>query len=296
MMKRLFILITILMVSNSCTENPFSDDGSNKIAKEKISGYVELSDGVTPDNVFVWLEEFNLSTYTDSIGKFSFTLPLPENQGYGNGFDGKFMMYFYVNNYMDDSVEIEFSQGELLDDQKNIGNTGKFKEVVVLKPLFNFATTNFHECIEYDGVFLVEFENDNLLQYIDVKFEIYEKTIVAYSLREDQTRGFFRTGMIFVPLNPEKDIIFFKSSAAYNSTNSLVKSTESTWTFMLNMKKDEFEEISYQVYPYLFVLHPNLPDKMIEELGTEKFEFNENYLKLPIKKKTVTIKITKNSS
>lgn len=284
----LLIIINILFLLNHCTKNPFSNDDNNKIKKEKIKGKVILSDGVTPDNIFVWLEEFNLSTYTDSNGEFSLTLPLPETQANGNSYNGKFGVFYYSGNYKMDSITIELAEGKLVPDQFNIDNNGKIRHSKILYPYLNY------EAQVLDPIII---GSDSITLIIDVNINIYDDINNIFSFRKyghEKDRPYTRTGMIFEPVDKENyEPILIKSEEGYLFDDHLKKDTSMKWKFEITLIADDFYETDYLIYPYLVIDQPEVPEKLLDVLGKEKMEFGIDYLDYPIKKEPKIVKIEK---
>ncbi|MBN2278949.1 MAG: hypothetical protein JXQ65_00050 [Candidatus Marinimicrobia bacterium] len=287
----LLSLLFLLVVR--CTENPFFSD-EKRMKKEKISGRVELKDGVDPAGVFIWLKTFDLSTYTDEKGKFSLSLPLPENQDGGTGYEGKFILYFFMANYRTDSLTLEFTHGELLEDQDHIIHTGKLKNTITLEPLISFKTTEFQDCLQEEDYFLLEFDRDSLFQVVDVEVTVHQRTLVLYSLRQDREwpdTGFFRTGMIFLPLDHDSDPVFIESFNAFQSQDAVLAYSTGIWSFELGLRLSDFEEADYEAFPYILIDHPEIPGALWSALGEEKMNFDANYLQYPFKRTPARVRI-----
>ena len=89
-MKRLcFFIVYCITLSYliDCSENPLFKDEDISSGGSDIKGKVSLNDNSPPDNVFIWLEGFNISTYSDSQGNFLLQLPPASNQP-GGGING----------------------------------------------------------------------------------------------------------------------------------------------------------------------------------------------------------------
>jgi len=292
--KHILIIIAVSFLICNCTENPFSSKEDNQIAKEKISGHVLLKDGRRPGCIFVWIEQFDIATYTDSLGKFSMTLPLAENQAGGNGFDGLFNIFFFMGNYAIDSVKIEMTEGKLTKDQEYFDNDGKLRQTLSLRPYLQFETVEVQHAVIDHGIYIIDFDTlKETTSFIDVAFEVYDETRTVSSLREDIEKAgasFFRTGMIFEPVDPENEFVFIESSKAEEQFDAMLKHTDPVWTFQLKLKRSDFAEAEYWVYPFLKIRQPEVPAAMFDALGREKMVFGPDYLDFPIKRTPLTVR------
>ncbi|MFP4548030.1 MAG: hypothetical protein ACLFQM_07850 [Fidelibacterota bacterium] len=291
--KHIFIIAVSFFILN-CTENPFSSKKDNQIEKEKISGQVLLEDRRSPDSIFIWVEKFDIATSTDSLGKFSMILPLAENQAGGSGFDGLFNIFFFMGNYAIDSVKMEMTEGKLAKDQTYFDNKGKLKEPVKLHPYLHFETKEVQHAEIDHGVHIIDFDTlAEITSFIDVAFEVFDETRTVSSLREDiegPGASFFRTGMIFEPVEPEDDFVFIESSRAEEQFDAMLKNSDPVWTFQLDLFRADFSDAEYWVYPYLKVWQPEVPESMFDALGREKMTFGPDYLDFPIRRTPLKVR------
>jgi len=291
--KYIIILLLVIWLVN-CTENPLSNDDDNKIEKEKISGKVILDDGTSSDGIFVWLQGFNLNTLTDENGKFEIKLPLPENQNGGSGNTGKFTLYFFMGNYQSSTIDIEFANGKILEEQDNITNSGKLRDNDTLFALFNCKGLLSEE--EDTDELLLKFDRDTVKAKFLFQFDVFDNSAQVFSLRQDRVpsnHGFFRTGIIFEPVDKDHDMVLVKTSKAQLDYDALSSNSTIYWSLDSLLYKNDFEEIEYLVSPYITVDHPELPVEFWDALGREKLEFTSAYLEYPIKIKKDKIKVVK---
>lgn len=286
------LIITLLVLN--CTENPFAVKEDSQIEKQIISGHVLLKDGRSPEKIFVWMEELNLSAYTDSAGKFSFILPLAENQAGGTGYEGLFNIFFFMGNYAIDSVKLELTNGKLMKGQDYFTNDGKMRETVILRPYLHYETVEVGDAMIDSGVYIIPFDTlERITSFIDVAFEVFDETRRIYSLREDielPGGGFFRTGMIFEPVDLEHDFVFIKSPKAIEYFDAVLQNSNPVWTFQLELDRIDFADAEYWVYPYLKVWQPEVPEAMFDALGREKMIFGPNYLDFPIRRTPLKVR------
>ena len=119
-MKKIFqlklILLPLILIL-TCSKNPFSDGKVNNAQQIKIEGTATLSDHGIEENIFVWLEGFQVSTWTDKNGNFKLTLPeIPTNN---DNLNGIYKIYYYVANYKIKTSSITIINGQI---EKNLGD------------------------------------------------------------------------------------------------------------------------------------------------------------------------------
>ncbi len=121
-----------------CTQSPVSDE--KKIQSNTITGRVELSGNLSPEEVYVWFKTFGVSTRTDKDGLFKLTLPPPAQQTVG-GLDGIFSLYFYVANYQIDSVNIVLVDGNVKSSAGGLNENGELAGPMRLSKILDIDTS-----------------------------------------------------------------------------------------------------------------------------------------------------------
>ncbi len=295
-MRKIYIfsilLIITIFVIFSCTKNPFGNNDNNKIEKEKIHGKIILDNGVIPNNIFVWLEVFNVSTTTDSSGAFSLILPVPEIQAQGNNLDGKFHLFFYTANYIIDSVSIEFSQGKLLKNQQNINNNQILTNQISLNPLIDFKISGLDS--------IVIFETETIKQSLTVELFSYDKRLFIHSLREDEDAPTTKhsasgmTGVIFEPIDKNYNSVMIGSPNIFQYNRLMPNNFSYYLQYNLLLKESDFEEIQYYIHPYLIINQVDVPNALFDALGKKKMEFGLDYIYYPFCKSPTIVKVVKN--
>jgi len=269
-------LIFISYLLSSCTSNPFFSD--EKIQTVKLKGQIELDDKTKPDGVYVWLESYDIGTFTDSDGKYSITLPSPEASGLGNDFSGDVSIYFYLANYGLDSSSAVIANGKLLEDQDNIDNDGNFIEKITLSKFVDIETF-----VEPE---VVDFNKTNTFR-VTIKLMALHETRDVKSLREIITPGggFLRTGLIIESVEDSgENKIFIDLPESFLWGDMLFADQEQLLTIYVSNNQNIFSEGKYRVIPYLLPVQKGVPDGLIISLSPHVEEFCEDYLKLPIKR------------
>ena len=266
-------LLVIYVLIFSCTSNPlFKED---QVKSEQISGQILLDDESNPDNIYVWLEGFNLSTFTDSQGRFTLSIPSPEARGLGSNFNGEVSLYFYVANYYIDSTTIIFANGRLLEDQAAVNSVGELTATHTLRKMASvviFADQSL--------------TNSNVLK-VFIALTSIDYNIKVYSLREllkyPQT-GFIRTGLIIESLGDSQLRIFLDRPESFLWSDVLIVNEPQQWTFDLNLETLGLPVGHYRIIPYLLFPQNGIPDGLLESISSNVEEFDEDYLLLPLKR------------
>jgi len=144
---------------------------------------------------------------------------------------------------------------------------------------------------------VMNFDKDTIKAKFLFQLDNYEETTRIFSLRQDKVPanfGFFRTGIIFDPVDGNHETVFMKTSKAQLDYDALLENSTNYWSFDSLLYKKDFEETEYYVFPYLIIEHPEMPEEFWDALGREKQEFNLNYLDYPIKIRKDKIKVVKN--
>ena len=158
--KLLFLNLSIALVFLTCTYNPFySEDAAKDF--HLVRGKVLLEDGDSHDNVYVWLEELNISARTNSKGEFSLGIPRSDNL---SGYNNDLKLYYYVGNYAIQHSKVLVVDGTFEYGKFDINNDGIIKETIYLKKLLDIKTTSSPHMIEenYSGSMSVEVVVTNL--------------------------------------------------------------------------------------------------------------------------------------
>ncbi|MDQ7065264.1 MAG: hypothetical protein Q9P90_13595 [candidate division KSB1 bacterium] len=124
-----------------CTENPFFKDDSISQPHRTIAGSVRLSDGLSPDGVFIWLEGHDLTATTDTHGRFSLTLPPPVTQA-GDAYpDGVFRVFYFLANYYLETARVKIRKGEFLRAQADVTAKGELAPDKILQKFLRIEVT-----------------------------------------------------------------------------------------------------------------------------------------------------------
>jgi hypothetical protein len=279
--KKRFALVLSLVIGlalNHCTRNPVGD---NKIQQKNlsVSGTVHLSDAAAPAGVFVWLEGFRLSAVTDSAGQFRLQLPPPETQP-GGGLSGMFKLYYYVANYKYVISTLAIVDGSFVYGEKAIDKNGRIPR-------------------------------KNLQKLVDIE------TTVTPAVFPQDSAGYLHISVAFRHLTEPVDITAFENPSTGNLAGVIVKKTgapeqeaqliltsiwpatetidrDIDWTMHLFSRDAVLSAGTIEIVPYIFIEQKDLPVELLQSigLGYDKWHWNPDYLKIPMKQKTATCVIT----
>jgi len=240
---------------------------------------------MTPENVYVWLEGFELDTYTNDDGQFSITLPPSDSQGIEGGFSGSYYLYFFHPNYRVDSLYIVLANGRLATEQDYLNSKGKLENAVILNKLINITV----DIQAIDALELYDGKTDNDKLRVIVEFQTFTESVTIkcriWNKPFGMTTLLRRTGVIFQGKDAISDFSYaYNNYDSYYYTYNLHADTTVVWDeFILPFEPGEFETGEYQVVPYMY-LEQKLPQDLIRCMGENKITFHQDYLDLPIQR------------
>ena len=276
-------LTLILVNSFSCTFNPFSSNSG--ISNSKISGKVRFNDGMNPKNVYVWLEGFELDTYTNEEGQFSITLPPADSQGMDGGFSGTYYLYFYHPNYIVDSLYVILANGRLSGDQDYLNRKGNLNDTVVLKKLIDLhiSVVSINPLDLYNGK-----SDDDKLRVI-MEFQTFDEIVTLrcriWNKPFGSTTLLRRTGVFFQGNDAISDFSYeYNHMDSFYYLYELQADTTTIWKeFILPLNPSEFKTGEYTIIPFAYPVQ-ELPESLIRCMGENIITFHQDYLDFPIQR------------
>jgi len=267
------IAIIGLIIVISCTENPFTEP--EKIQDMKITGRVELNDGNSPDQVYVWLELLDLGTFTNHKGKFSLALPPSDLQVEGAGVTGNTRLYFYLSDYKMIYKTIEFAEGELTPDQEAIAADGQLQDTIRLEKIFNiiFYPQQDSAALKDSSMLSLQVEMSTPCNTLHtIQFERVGRNPVFY-------------GLIFEPQgNTAQDPVFYDSRQAVPVIISLEKFKNFSVQYDYSPISLGLTPGIYAVYPYAEIVQTDtIPDQILNNIGQHIIAYGHHYCLLPNK-------------
>jgi hypothetical protein len=253
-----------------CTESPIGGKVENS-PQVQIRGRVDLSDGVGPEGVYVWLEGTPLSTSTDKDGFFQITLP-PARQNDPTYANGVFNLYFFLANYklnytpvVIQNGEFAYSRGEVDKDGELTNNRHLFKRLQV-KTLVNpeVVSTN------YEGPVVVQVALRATLDSVTV---VFPKVI-----------GGLLGGILLK--NKTTDEVFINAADAGPNLREVAKIGNEFYykPLVFTRRRIELSPGEYEIIPYFLIQHDNMPAGLLPSLGRNVEEITSEYLKIPFKR------------
>lgn len=269
---RFFLIITIIFY-HSCTSNPLWNDGTK--LEEKLSGKIVLDSMNSETKTFVWLEEFDIHTKTNSEGEFNIVL-----NDFSKNISGSLNIYFFVHNYLLDSISVNFTNGRLSSNQSHVDNSGTLLETVYLKKVLS--------CVSDHQSDLNILESNH--PSIDFTIKVHKSASVSkYNfIMGDSISS--SSGLIFY--NSFSGIKVLHRFSKVNSDGILIQDQlypvnieigdELIWKYLIDPNQLSLSTGEYKVYPYFKIEQSYIPVGLVNALGGANiFEFHEEYLNLP---------------
>ena len=272
MMKRIFY--TILLTLISCTENPFG--GEKKMANRTISGRVKL-DKVDfypsgyHNGVLVWSEGLGLQATTDIDGSFELTLPASSESSSGAITDGDYTLQFFIGNYKLSSVTITFAAGQVVNDEKVINLEGELRRDITLTRLAGVHTN------VYPPIITSGFDSD-----VITKVQITpDKTDIYFHLRKVVTRDFSIYTGLLIRETDSKKLAYTVDIDTASTMKEYIDRPSQTLEFVFNYTDVNLPSGIYEVIPYLVLDREDIPETILNNLGSGYDSFSQNYFKYP---------------
>jgi len=267
-----------------CTENPFSDPP--EVGTSQLSGKVLLSHDFDNSGVYVWIEQIEISAYSNSDGDFLITIPPPASQGGGGGIDGDLIMYFYLANYKLDSVRVSFLRGVPVVSKGDLNEEGDVAGLMKLSKLLNVELSFLKKSISMSS-------SDSLR--IKITLTSPEIEPVASVMAKANTREYTPPSpAFFIKKFDSEEDIFKINDIGYHVelVNFINKSVTVIYDMAVGFSAGELPTGTYEVIPFVKVRDVNPPLALLNSLGEHVLEYHSDYLKLPFKRSSEKIILT----
>lgn len=268
----LFLLVYFLC----CTENPIGED-EIAAGKRHIRGQVRLSNNLSPEEVYVWLEGFNIATRTDAEGRFEFTLPVNSSYGNSGGIDGAFNLYYFLANFNLATTEVLVRNGEFLYGYGEINSLGELNQPKFLSRRLEVETK-----VRPESASITLLQASSALLRIDVILQAINDSVVVYF---PGIVGDTRGPLLFRNTQTNETFIRRSRIAAFVPHEvDTIDSSPAFRTMVVELTPDLLPPAEYEVIPYLLVQDSEVPPQLIESLGNRVETLSPEYLSLPMKR------------
>ena len=259
---------TLLFFLVGCTSNPFWEDKPSK--KVKIEGYVFANERVSDASVFVYVEELNVFTYTDSSGYFSIDLLNLESE-VGN-FSGSVRVFYYLHNYKVAYSTLFITNGRLTGSQTDFDEYGTLIEPVILQKLLSLELSinnvwdrSNADSLRFSLTLMSHDEPVSFLSYVNVLSD---------------PRMYVPSGILLK--SNQNDAVYFDENDAdliqrtdLNSNDILQMdynvSSDGFLPFVIDdyisLEQQLVQNGSHLILPYVFIIQENIPQKILSSIG-----------------------------
>ena len=268
--------LILLALGFSCTDNPFFGGQDGALDKHLVRGKVMLSDGKSPENIYVWLDSLNISTRTGANGDFSLNLPKGDSL---TGYNSTMQLYYYVANYKITFSTVLVHDGLFEYNKYDINNEGRIKSTVVLSKLLDIST-------DISPSTLSPSSEPRLLN-INVTLRTIDTTVMVFT---EMDRELVLGSYIFKESGTAQDQAIRISNQGVSIKGFFIDSS-SIWQGQLLWQPGMLTSGIYEVYPYLIIQQEDFPDGLLESFGSNATKFSENYLKIPFRHDTAVLTV-----
>lgn len=265
-----FVLFPLMiMLLNTCTENPFFDDRIEIKDQRHLQGRVILGDLAGDEGIFIWLDGFKLSTWSDSQGNFELQLPQVKTQP-GGGLTGSFNLYCYVANYQVGIVSLPILDGQFEYGKGPINMKGNLRETIVLRKILDIQTTINPNTMPVESKDPIHFRVrlENLAEPVEVGtyHNSFGNPSCLVIRHEDD------------PI--EKALLLQGQPGIYKL---ILIDTVTVWDMFYQFSPYFFRPGTYEITPYLQIQQKELPVGLLKSIDENILEFNYQYLKWPLR-------------
>lgn len=272
------LLIGFCISGLGCEQNPIGD---NKIdtPNRSINGTVGfVRSGINPEGIFVWLDGFDIFTYTDSQGKFEFLLPPPTAQANSKGVSGAFHVFYYVANFHLGSTRVFTQNGNFL---YSIGEISSEGELTPKKTLLQKLDTHIEvqpSSANSESIKIVAGKTDFILR-VDVTLRAFTDSVVVFY--PGLFEGIFGPLMFRNVETNEVKVISSTVAGFVNNPYDTVNTTPLLRTMVVPIFPDELGKGTFEVIPFIRVESSDTPEGIKRELALDFLRLGEEYLRVP---------------
>jgi len=279
-----FLAFFVLILCCACTSNPFWEDSPSK--KINIQGYINTQSSVSDVRAFVFVEDLNISTYTDTSGFFSIDLPSLEMED--GVFSGAVKVYYYIHNYTVAYSTLYITNGRLTSEQVDFDDNGVLIDSITLKQLasFDLSVDNIWNRSDGDTLKLslaITSKNHpfSYCSYVDIQSNprLYSPSGVLLKSKTNQAVYYDKNNTDILQITDislnETKVLEFKVAA------------NGFFPFILDdyilIEQQFLQSGEHEVLPYIHIIQDDIPDELFESMGIQNVAIiGENFFKMPI--------------
>jgi hypothetical protein len=256
-----------------CEHNPFDEDAI-AYKKNSLTGIVEQNSPDAPEKVFVWLEGFDIGTWTNAAGDFKINLP-PQQIQPGGGVSGSFKLFFYVSNFQLDSSTIAVQNGELKLSYGDIDENGRLRDKKHLIKTLHIQTGVSPSSVQenYSGPISVEL----VLQAANDRDTVYVKY-------PDKAEGPLAV-LFFKNVEAVEDslLIFEHALLADNFSFAAdsISAVPKVWSSAFQFSPNFLPRGTYQVIPFFIICDQIAPVALLKNFSDNIEKPDKNFVKVP---------------
>ncbi|MGQ9561556.1 MAG: hypothetical protein ACUVTG_15005 [Candidatus Oleimicrobiaceae bacterium] len=277
-----FVLPWAAVALIGCTHNPFGDDQIRTPAME-IRGRVMLQDSASPEGVYVWLEHFDVATWTDEGGQFR--LPISPTAGRaGTGVTGSFRLFFYLGNYALQRAEVVLRDGELVPGHGDLDPQGSLRPVLLprlLTVITSVQPDTFPPRVAGD-ISPVVFEGAPVKVTVTLRADVDSVVVLVPGRRAGPAAALF-----IQALDPVQGVQFVPPECLPALLSPLVQDTITpvgrSWNGGFYLAAGALPKGRYEIVPYVMIPQESLPVRLLSSLGASPTP-GLSYLRLPFKR------------
>ncbi len=277
------LLFGIAVFSSGCTKSPLSED-KTALGTRQIRGAVTLDDGASPEGVYVWLQGFEVSAYTDAGGKFQLTLPAPSGQSI---LSGVFTAYFYLANYDLDSAKVFTRDGVFVYEKGDINKNGELNAPKRLQRLLRINTT-------VKRLNAVVTNEDSTVVEVSLQADANPIVVTFPNACPERECPVHRIGAVLLRNIATKDVYIIQMSPGATSRHLVtVGRVPVTRTMYFSLNRVAIPPAVYEVIPYLLIERGDLPPGLLVSLGPNVLALGPDYLKIPFRREGGRLEVTR---
>lgn len=264
-----------LIIYIGCNRSPFSDAGIQPEAVE-ITGQVEVQE-YTNENVYVWLEGFEIDTRTNTKGEFRITIPKEMRSASYSAMSGIYRLYFYIANYRLVTQDIIVQNGKFVYGRGALDSNGQLNRTVNLFKILDINT------IVAPTAALAGYRGP-----IDVQVTL-RATLDSVSVVYPKSIGGLLGGILLRENTTEEVFVDIPDIGAATFDLDIITTDPRSRRMIFQMDGANFRDLflpagKYTVIPYFLILHENLPDELLRTMGQNVEQLGAEFLKIPYRR------------